>query len=85
MTPLLTIWMLFGGAIGLVHGTYTYRQIVAESSIVIADHPVASHFRACYFTLWTLGLWILFGGLIAVLWLISIVAYGIAKPLGWRM
>ena len=85
MTLVLTIWMLVGGATGLVHGSYIYRLVVAESSIAVAEHPVAVRVQACYVALWTLGLWILFGGLVAVLWVISVVVYGIAKPFGWRM
>lgn len=85
MTLALTIWTLVGGATGLIHGSYIYRGIVAESSIEVAEHPVAVRVQACYVALWTLGLWFLFGGLVTVLWAISVVAYGIAKPFGWRM
>ena len=85
MTLVLTIWTLVSSVIGLVHGSYIYRRVLAESSIEVAEHPVAVRVQACYVALWTFGLWFLFGALVTVLWVISVVAYGIAKPFGWRM
>ena len=85
MTLSLTIWALIGGAAGLIHGSYVYRQVVIERSAAVAGRPAVVQIKACYVALWTLGLWILFGGLVIILWVISAVAYGIAKPFGWRM
>ena len=74
-----------GAAFGLVHAIYTYCQVVFESSIVATGNGAAVPLRACYFALWTFGLWILFGCSIIALWAISVLAYGISGLLEWRM
>jgi hypothetical protein len=45
----------------------------------------AAHIRAGYYALWTLALWLLFGTYVFVLWMISLIAYIIAKFFRWRM
>ena len=74
MTILITVGMLAGAIIGLFHAGYVYR-IAA----------VGGHLRASYHALWTLGLWLLFGPMMLVLWVVSVVAYAIARPFRWRM
>jgi hypothetical protein len=60
--------------IGLLHAGYVYRVVAVEGQ-----------FRAGYYALWTFGLWLVFGAYVLVLWIISVIAYAIARPFRWRM
>jgi hypothetical protein len=75
--------MLWGGAVigaifGLLHAGYVYR-------VVSVPGGAAAHARAGYYAVWTLALWLLFGTYVLVLWIVSVVAYTIARPFRWRM
>ncbi len=74
------VWagMIVGAVLGLLHGGYVYR-------VVSLPGGAAAHARAGYYALWTLFLWLLFGPYVLVLWIISVVAYTIARPFQWRM
>lgn len=63
-----------GAVIGLLHAGYVYRMVAVEGQL-----------RAGYYTLWTFGLWLVFGTYILVFWIKSVVAYAIAGPFRWRM
>jgi hypothetical protein len=66
---------MVGALLGLAHAAYIYR-VVAHG--VPADGE-PSHARGLYFALWTLGLWVLFGSYVLILWLIGVLLYTIFK------
>ena len=72
MTTMLWAGTAVGAIFGTLHAIYVYRL-------------VDGHVRAGYHALWTLALWLLFGTYMLVLWVISVVAYSIARPFRWRM
>ncbi len=74
MTMMLGAGTAVGAIFGTLHAIYVYRLVAADS-----------HVRAIYYALWTLALWLLFGTYMLVLWVISVVAYAIARPFRWRM
>ncbi len=67
MTAVLWAGTLVGVVFGLLHALYVYRLVMAEGPADAAP----SHARAGYYALWTLGLWLLFGTYMLVLWLIG--------------
>ncbi len=67
MTAVLWAGTLVGVVFGLFHALYVYRLVMAEGPADAAP----SHARAGYYALWTLGLWLLFGSYVLVLWLIG--------------
>ncbi len=71
--------MLVGAAVGLLHAGYVYRRVATEGPRSLDAHPFVTHALAGYYALWTLGLWVLFGTYVVVLWLISVVFYAIHK------
>ncbi len=81
MSSVLWAGTLVGALLGFIHAVYVYRLVAAEAPAGAA----ANHARAGWYALWTLGLWIVFGAYILVLWVISVVAYAIARPFRWRM
>ena len=74
MTTILWAGTTVGAIFGTLHAIYVYRLVAADG-----------HVRAGYYALWTLALWLLFGTYMLVLWVISVVAYSIARPFRWRM
>jgi len=69
---------LVGAVVGLLHAGYVYRVVSVQGGAAV-------HARAGYYALWTLSLWLLFGTYVLVLWIISVLAYTIARPFRWRM
>jgi hypothetical protein len=78
MNSLLWGGTIVGALLGLLHAGYIYR-------VVSMPGGAAAHIRAGYYALWTLALWLLFGTYVFVLWMISVIAYIIAKFFRWRM
>lgn len=78
MTDLLWAGTVVGAVLGLLHAGYVYR-------VVSAAGGTDAQARGGYYALWTFFLWLLFGSYVLVLWLISLVAYAIARPFRWRM
>ncbi len=74
MTTMLWAGTAVGAIFGTLHAIYVYRLVAVDG-----------HVRAGYYALWTLALWLLFGTYMLVLWIISVVAYSIARPFRWRM
>lgn len=81
MASVLWAGTLVGTLLGFIHAVYVYRLVAAEAPAGAA----ANHGKAGYYALWTLGLWIVFGTYVLVLWVIAVVAYAIARPFRWRM
>lgn len=66
---------MVGVLLGLAHAVYVYR--VVDNGAHAGAWP--KHVRGLYFALWTLGLWILFGSYVLILWLAGVVLYIIFK------
>ena len=64
-----------GALLGLAHAAYVYRIVTKWGSTDIGPN----HTRGFYYALWTIGLWILFGSYVLVLWLAGIVLYLVFK------
>ena len=78
MTAVLWAGAIVGAVLGLLHAGYVYR-------VVAVPGGTAAHARAGYYALWTFLLWLLFGTYVLLLWVVSLVAYAIARPFRWRM
>lgn len=72
---LMWIGSAVGAVLGLVHAAYVYRIV---TNWVPADMS-PNHTRGLYYALWTVGLWILFGSYVLVLWFSGIVLYLVFK------
>ena len=77
MTTALTLGLIFGAVIGLLHAGQVY---LARRAL---DHSRPSRASAFYYALWTFFLWALLGSYVLILWLFSVVLYvpcrGVAK------
>lgn len=73
----MVIWVgsVVGALFGLAHAAYVYRITANE----YAEDTGPNSARGFYYALWTIGLWILFGSYVLVLWLVSITLYGVFK------
>lgn len=71
MTAVLWAGTFVGALFGLIHAAYVYRLLMVGAP---AEAPT-SHARALYYALWTLGLWLLFGSYVLVLWAAGVVFY----------
>ena len=78
MTSMLWVGTIIGAFLGLLHAGDVYR-------VVSVPGGAAAHARAGYYAVWTLALWLLCGTYVVALWIISVVAYTIARPFRWRM
>lgn len=81
MTNVLWAGMFVSTILGIFHAIYVYQLVTAGAP---AGGAVI-HGRGIYYAMWTLGLWILFGAYVLVLWVVAVVAYAIARPFQWRM
>lgn len=77
MISVLWAGTVVGAVLGLLHAGYVYRAIAISGGI--AARP-----RAGYYALFTFALWLFFGTYVLVLWVISVVAYAIARVFQWR-
>lgn len=64
-----------GAVLGLVHAAYVYQIVTNWASADLEPNPT----RGLYYALWTVGLWILFGSYVLILWLAGIVLYLVFK------
>ena len=64
-----------GALLGMAHAAYVFRITANE----FAEDTGPNYARGFYYALWTIGLWILCGSYVLVLWLVSIVLYGVFK------
>lgn len=60
-----------GAFLGVLHALYVYRLLAREAAVA----PLAGHASPAYYALWTVGLWLLFGSYVLVLWLVGAVFY----------
>ena len=66
------VWLgtLLGAVIGLLHGGVVFRrQLVA---------PGGGTLGACWFTLWTVALWTVFGAYVLAFWILGAVGLALA-------
>lgn len=75
MSLLLWVGTLFGAAIGLAHAVYLWRVSLQEAD---------SRGTAFYRGVWAIGLWTIFGTYVSVLWILGVIAYGLAGLLPSR-
>ena len=75
MSLLLWVGTLFGAAIGLAHAIYLWRVSLQEAD---------SRGTAFYRGVWAIGLWTIFGTYVLVLWILGVIAYGLAGLLPSR-
>lgn len=75
MNELLWIGSVLGAAIGLTHAVYLWRASAYEGE---------GRGGAIYRGVWAFGLWTLFGTYVLVLWVVGLVAYGLAGYLPAR-
>lgn len=75
MTAVLWAGTFVGALFGVVHAAYVYRLLMAGAP---AETP-PSHTRALYYAFWTLGLWLLFGSYVLVLWAAGVALYTLFK------
>ena len=78
MNAILWVGTVIGAILGLLHAGYVYRVVSVPGS-------AAAHACAGYYAVWTLALWLLCGTYVFMLWIISVVAYIIARSIRWRM
>jgi hypothetical protein len=57
-----------GAAVGLAHANYLWRVSLQEAD---------SRGTAIYRGAWAIGLWMLFGTYVLVLWIVGVIAYGL--------
>ena len=69
MSLLLWVGTISGAAIGLAHALYLWRVSMQEAN---------SRSTAIYRGVWAIGLWTLFGTYVLVLWIVGVIAYGLA-------
>ncbi len=69
MSLLLWVGTISGAAIGLAHAIYLWRVSMQEAN---------SRSTAIYRGVWAIGLWTLFGTYVLVLWIVGVIAYGLA-------
>ena len=62
---------MIGLILGLVHASYVYRLIASD----VRRSGAPDQARGLYYAVWTLGLWILFGSYVLILWLAGAACY----------
>ena len=72
---LLMTGMLVGALLGVFHAVYVYRLLATE----LPAGVTSGHVHAVYYALWTLGLWVIFGSYVLILWLIGAIFYAVFK------
>lgn len=67
---------------GIAHAVYVYRREVTEFRSALRNHSIEVRFRASYYALWTLVLWVVLGPYIVGYWLLAIIPYLLARAMG---
>jgi hypothetical protein len=68
--------------LGIAHALYLYRREIALFRSTFQDHSTEVRFRAAYYALWALALWVLLGPYIVWYWLLAMVPFLIARAMG---
>lgn len=81
MDRFLVIGSAVGAVLGLLHGSYLYRQQAARA---LASGSPGGKATGLYYGLWTFALWTLFGSYVLALWIVASIAYAIARLVAGR-
>lgn len=76
MSDALSLGVLFGAFIGLLHARRIYAARTREAAEGAVAKQAMARWRALYFALWTFVLWLLLGSYVLYLWVASLVVYG---------
>jgi uncharacterized membrane protein required for colicin V production len=76
------LFSFLAAVLGIAHAVYAYRQEVALFRSTLHDHSIEIRFRACYYALWALALWVVLGPYVVGYWLLALVPYLIARAMG---
>jgi len=76
----LWIGSALGAAVGLLHGVYLYRQLVARAP---ANDPTGRRAVGAYYGLWAILLWTIFGAYVLAFWILGAVAWPVARLISW--
>jgi len=82
MDSIATLFSWLAVALGIAHAVYLYRQEVAVFRSTLHDHPIETRFRASYYALWALALWVVLGSYVLGYWVLAIVPYLVARAMG---
>ena len=82
MSSINALFSLLAVVLGIAHAVYVYRQDVALFRSTLHDNSYKIRFRASYYALWTLVLWVVLGPYIVGYWFLAIVPYLIARAMG---
>src|ERR1700757_4227338 len=80
MSALLWAGTIVGAACGLGHAVYVHKRLSQETSKAALDG--ANRPKAMSYAIWTLGLWLLFGVYVTVLWVVACCFYIPCRLLG---
>ena len=72
MEDLLWLGAGLGALLGVLHGVYLYRSLVADARAGGAPHSRAA---ALYYGLWAFVLWTLFGPYVLAFWVLGMLVY----------
>ena len=78
METVLWAGAVIGAVLGLAHGVYLYRRMVATGPASMPSIGLR-RIRAFYYAVAALVLWVLVGTYVLVLWGISLIPYGIKR------
>jgi hypothetical protein len=71
MDHILWLGSAFGAILGMLHGTYLYRQ---QAACALASGTTGGRAIGLYYGLWAFALWTLFGA-----WVLGSIAYLVAR------
>ena len=69
MSDLLWIGSVLGALVGVAHAIYL---------LGVSAHEPRGRGAGIYRAIWAIGLWSLFGTYVLVLWVVGVIAYGLA-------
>ena len=78
METVLWTGVVMGAVLGLAHGAYVYRSMVAAGRASIPSVGLR-RIRATYYAGAAFVLWVVLGAYVLVLWLIALIPYGIKR------
>jgi hypothetical protein len=76
MNGFLWLGSALGAILGMLHGTYLYRQ---QAAWALASGTTGGRARGLYYGLWAFALWTLFGAYVLTLWVLGSIAYLVAR------
>ena len=77
-----SLFLVLALVFGIAHAIYVYRQELAEFRFALQPRSIEIRFRASYYAMWTLVLWVVLGRYIVGYWLLAIIPYLVARTMG---